>query len=562
MILLKTIQRHWRLYLFGWLSLFVFSIACTSKTTLVTQNTLKKILLKGNGAEPQDLDPHIVTGVPEHHILTALFEGLVAEDPKDLSPVPGVAESWKISPDQKTYTFSIRPQAKWSNGEALTAQDLVYSWKRVLSPKLGSPYAFMLFAVENAEKYNKGELKDFSQVGVQAPKPDTLVVRLRSPTPYFLRILQHYSTYPVPRSVIEKFGTIDAAGTAWTRAGALVCNGPFALQSWEMNKIITVKKNPFYWDQATVKLQEIHFFPTESQQTEERNFRAGELHVTDAIPPNKIEVYQKNDPHLIRIEPYLGTYYYRINTTRPGLKDVRVRKALAMSIDREAIVKNITRGGQLPAFAFVPPNTAGFTSQHAIAYDLAKAKKLLAEAGYPQGKGLPSFEILYNTSDAHKLIAEAIQQMWKNNLGIQVTLANQEWKVYLDSQKKMNYDLSRASWIGDYPDPDTFLNMFVSNGTQNQTGWTHSTYDRLIAESQRTADTSKRYESLQKAEKILLDEAPMIPIYTYTRVYLLSPDVKGWFSNILDHHPYKYVDLIQSEDRKLSSLKEKEGETG
>lgn len=514
--------------------------------TVVSKATQAQVLHQNNGTEPADLDPHIVTGVPEHHILAALFEGLVDEDPKDLSPVPGVAESWKVSKDGKVYTFYLNKNAKWSNGDPLTAHDFVYSWRRVLTPSLAGEYAYMLHYVKNAEAYNKGEIKDFSKVGAKALDDYTFQVTLRSKTPFFLYVLQHYATFPVHRATIEKFGKIDTRGSKWTRPGNMVSNGAFQLETWELNKVITVKRNPHYWDSKTVKLNGIHFHPIESQQTEERMFRAGELHVSHEIPINKIEVYKKENPELIRISPYLGTYFYRVNVTKPPLNDVKVRRALSMSVDRKQIVEKVSKGGQLPSHTFTPPGTSGYTAKATVPFNIEKAKALLAEAGYPNGKGFPSIEILYNTSENHKVIAEAVQQMWKKNLNISVTLANQDWKVYLSSQRTLDYGICRAGWIGDYPDPNTFLDMFVTGGGNNDTGWSNKKYDQLIAQAGRADTQAQRFKIFQEAEKILLEHSPVIPIYTYTRVFLISPDVQGWHPTILDHHPYKHVYLKNS----------------
>lgn len=539
------------------LGLVVFSLGfagCSKDAgTRVDQGTQAQVLHYGNGTEPQDLDPHIVTGVPEHNILAALFEGLVGENPKDLSPVPGMAESWEISNDLKQYTFKIRKDAKWSNGESFTAKDFVYSWKRILSPKLASEYAYMLYVVKNAEAFNKGKLKDFSKVGVKALDNHTLQVQLKGSTPYFLHLLQHYSTWPVHQATIEKFGTLDTRGSKWTRPGNLVGNGPFKLTNWELNKIVSVEKSPTYWDAAKVRLNGIHFYPTESQQTEERAFRAGQLHVTNEVPINKIAVYKKERPQDIQIHPYLGTYYYMINTTKKPFDNKLVRRALALSVDRKLIVERVTKGGQIPAFSFTPPNTAGYTARAKTEYNIEKAKELLAQAGYPNGKGLPDVEILYNTNESHKVIAEAVQQMWKKNLGVNAVLTNQEWKVYLNTRRNLSYGaVARAGWIGDYPDPNNFLDMFITDSGNNDTGWSNKKYDQLIAQAAVTADRDERLETFQKAESILMEELPVIPIYTYTRVYLKSPDVKGWYPNILDHHPYKHVYLERSKEIQLS----------
>ncbi|MFC1816491.1 peptide ABC transporter substrate-binding protein [Thermodesulfobacteriota bacterium] len=523
--------------------LVVVSSCGKEKETNVSAGTKNQVLHMGNGTEPQDLDPHTVTGVPEHRIISALLEGLVIENPVDLTPEPGMAEAWTISGDQKTYVFKIRKNVKWSNGDPVSAHDFVYSWKRLLSPGLGAEYAYQLFYLQNAALYYKGELKDFNEVGVIAIDDSTLQVTLANPTPFFLSLLTHYSTFPVHRGTIEKFGKIDTRGTKWTRPGNYVGNGPFILKKWELNKIIVTEKNPHYWNANIVRLKEIHFHPIDSKLTEERMFRSGQLHLTNSVPSEKIEGYKNNAPQRLKITPYLGTYYYLFNTLRKPFDDLRVRRAFALSIDRRQIVDKVTKGGQIPAHAFTPPETQGYTSKASIPHDIEAARSLLAEAGYPEGRGFPKCELLYNTSEDHRKIAVAIQQMWKTALNVNVTLANQDWKVYLDSRKNKDYDLSRAGWIGDYADPNTFLDMFVTDGGNNHSGWSNKTYDSLIAQAAKTTDREKRYRMFQKAEKIFLEEAPIIPIYTYTNTFLISPDVKGWHPNILDHHPYQYVYL-------------------
>lgn len=497
----------------------------------------------GNGTEPQDLDPHTIQGVPEHKIIMALFEGLASEDPKDLHPVPAVAKSWDISPDGLVYTFHLRENAKWSNGDPLTADDFVSSYQRILSPALASEYAYLVFDyVVGAKEYYDGKLKDFTQVGFKALDARTLRVTLKSPTPYLLKIIaSHYAWTPVPVKVIAKYGPVDQQRTAWTRPGNIVGNGPFILKEWLPNQKIVVVRNPNYWDAATVKLDAIEFYPTEDISGEERMFRTGQLDMTNELPNAKIDVYRKEYPAALRIEPWLGLYFYRCNVTRPPLTDKRVRKALALAIDRESLVKNVVRGEEQPAYAVSYPDTAGYTPRARLSGGLAEAKRLLAEAGYPDGKGCPVIELLYNTSENHRAIAEVIQAMWRKNLGVEVRLVNQEWKVYLDMEQTGNYTLSRAGWIADYVDPNVFLEIWVTGNGNNQTNWSNPEYDRLYASALTAKNEQERYEIYQKMDAILVDEVPIIPIYYYTRVHAVSPRVKGYYPTLLDNHPYKYI---------------------
>lgn len=518
--------------------------SCSMRSqTNVEVGRQKQILHFGNADEPQGLDPQTVTGIPEWHIIQALFEGLVSKNPATLAIEPGVAESWTLSDDQKVYTFHLRENARWSNGDPVTARDFVFSWKRALMPALGNLYAYMFYCIKNAKPFFEGQIRDFEQVGVKALDDRTLRVELQEPTPYFLQLLDHYSYFPVQQKTIERFGAMDERGTRWTRPGNFVGNGPFRLKEWILNRILIVEKNPMYWDAKTVRLQEIYFYPIQNSSTEERMYRALQLHVTDKVPAEKIAVYRAQDPASLHIAPRLGTYFYRFNTTVKPMDDVRVRRALAMSIDRRQLVEKITKGGQLPAYALTPPDTNGYTPHAGIPYDVPAARRLLAEAGYPDGKGFPKLELMFNTDELNRKIATAIQQMWKNALNIEVSLVTQDWKVHLDRESNLQYQMSRASWIGDYLDPTTFLDIFIKDGGNNRTGWSNPRYDQLLAQAAQTADQEERYALLQQAEQILVDEAPLMPIYTYTQVRLISSDVKGWEENILDQHPYKYLYL-------------------
>jgi len=497
----------------------------------------------GNGAEPQDLDPQAVTGDIEHRIIMALFEGLVTNDPQDLHPVPGQAESWEISEDGRVYTFHLRAGLKWSNGDPITADDFVQSYKRMLTPSFAAEYASMLYNfVQGAEEYYNGQLKDFSQVGFKALDARTLQVALKKPTPYLLKLIaSHYAWNVVPIKVIEKFGPIDQRRSDWTKATNLVSNGPFKLKEWLPSQKIVVTRNPNYWDATNVKLDEIEFYPTEDLNNEERMFRTGLLDRTLDMPLSKIDVYRKKYPEALHIDPFLCVYFYRCNVTRPPLNDKRVRKALALAIDRESLVKNVTRGGQIPAYALSYPGIAGYAPRAKLEGGLTEAKRLLAEAGYPDGKGFPPIEFLYNTHDGHRVIAEAIQAMWRTNLGVEITLHNQEWKVYLDSQHRHNFQMMRAGWVADYVDPNTFLEIWTTDNGNNDSLWSNAEYDHLFQSALAAKNDTERYEIYQQMDAILVDECPIIPIYHYTHVYALNPKVKGYYPTLLDIHPYKTI---------------------
>jgi oligopeptide transport system substrate-binding protein len=516
---------------------------CGRRQTLVEIANRAEQYRVGNGDEPGDLDPQIAIGQIEHDIMLSLYEGLVYGDAKDVSPRPGVAESWDISPDGLVYTFHLRRSARWSNGETVTARDFYESYHRMLLPSLGAQYAYMLYPVTNAEAFNSGQITNFDQVGFKVLDDHTLQVSLHSPTPYLLSMMVHDSWYPVPIATIKKYGAIDDRSNPWTRPEHFVGNGPFTLKEWRMNSHILVVKSPTYWDAEHVRLHSIYFDPEESYDTEERMFRSGQLHTIRQAPISKVAFYRKYKPRLINIYPELTTYFYKFNVTRPPLTDKRVRLALAMAIDRRAITETVTRAGEIPAYCLTPPGTAGYTAKARLREDPAEARRLLAEAGYPDGKDFPNLSMLYNTLQNHKAIAEAMQEMWRKNLNIHVTLRNEEWKVYLDAMRNTNYDIGRGSWGADYIDPGTFLDLFLSDGGNNETGWSNPDYDRLCRQAASTGDRAARYAAFQKAEAILMDEMPIFPIYIYSNARLIQPCVKGWYPNLLDQSDYRSIYL-------------------
>ena len=401
----------------------------------------------------------------------------------------------------------------------------------------------MLYVLKNGEQFHNGSLKDFGQAGVKALDPKTLQVTLAGPTPYFLNMLKHYSWYPVNPETVDKFGGMTDRQSGWSTLDNYVGNGPFKLKKWVTNQIIEVERNPSYWDAKTVKLNGIRFFPVDNVGTEETMYRSGRLHLTSTVNPDKIATFKREMPDQMMITPYLGSYFFRLNVTRKPFDDPRVRKALALAIDKQLLVDKVTQGGQAPATGFVPAGIPGFAPYTGVKYDPEAAKRLLAEAGYPGGKEFPKKEILINTSEAHRKVAEAIQAMWRQNLGIDVGIYNQEWKVFLDSQSKLDYDISRSGWIGDYVYPTNFLDIFTKGNGNNDTGWTNPKYDALIEQARASGNEEERFALLHQAEGILMDELPVLPIYWYTRTYLKSPLVEGWNSKLLDNHPYKYVSL-------------------
>ncbi len=633
-----------------------------------------------NGTEPKSLDPHVATGEPEHRLLEAIFEGLTRLDSRSLEPAPGVAESWEITPDGKTYTFHLRSNARWSDGRPLTAHDFSYSWRRLQRPEQGAEYAYIMHMVRYAEAFNtyraqadalegpvqvavdellarypeqipiaalreldkrqdlhgilKGtpnpklrafllrpdrdakasELRELRAElaaegarrrranreadahfgidgGVYARDDRTLVVELTAPTPYFLELTNFYPFFPVPRWVVDRFAR------DWFLPGKVVGNGPFVLASWRVGDRIRLERSPTYWGKSDVKLASVDARAVENTTTSLNLYLTGEI---DWLPSGYLP--QELGPDLRKrpdayVGPALIAYYYRINCTRKPFDDVRVRKALNLAIDRAQIAKDVLMMGQAPAFHMVPPGLHGYRPPPSgISYDVAEARRLLAEAGFPDGRGFPKFGILFNTLEAHKKLAEVVADQLRRNLNINAAAYNQEWQSYQESTRSMNYDLSRYGWVGDYEDPNTFLDIWLTNGGNNRTGWGSVVYDRLIeaasdvdryvtapdfvlehahdperlkalaARVNASDDASRRLAAmselrmalLAEAEGILVrDEFPVIPLYFYVVNGMVRPHVKGFYSrlrgadgterpNFRDIHPLRDLDVDRS----------------
>jgi oligopeptide transport system substrate-binding protein len=472
--------------------------------------------------EPKVLDPALSTGLPESRVEHACFEGLTNFGVND-RPVPAGAVRWKISSDGKTYTFYLRKKAKWSNGDPVTAYDYEYAWKRLLDPKTGSAYAGNLYYLQNGEEYNTGKIKNAAAVGVKAKNKTTLVVTLKAPCSYFLSLTVQPSLYPLNRKVIEANPKWDSAPKTY------IGNGPFKLAKWVHQEKLELVPNPYYWNKSKVKLAKLVCYTIEEQSTGLTMFETGKLDVLDELPRQEIPRLEKKG--LIKLTPTIGTYYYLINVKKKPFKDPLVRKALALAIDRGQIIKYITKGGEKASLAFVPfgvPDAVGASEFRTVGGnyfkdgDIDNAKKLLKEAGYADPKKFPTIQILYNTSETHKQIAEVIQEMWRKRLGINVTLTNQEWKVYLESRKHGDFEIARSSWFGDYVDPMTFLDLWTSDNGNNFSGWSNARYDKLIAQAKVTVNAKARLKLLHKAEKLLMAEMPIIPIHYYTRPVLIS----------------------------------------
>ena len=488
-----------------------------------------------NGAEPEGIDPGLISGQPDGRVARAMFEGLAIPDPVTLEPTPGQAYRWEISPDGITYTFHLRPGLKWSDGSPLTAQDFLWSWRRVIRPETASRNANLLYPILNAEAFNKGEITDIATVGMAAPDDSTFEVRLAAPTSYFLFMTQYYTFLPVPRAVIETHGP------RWTRPENVISNGPFALERWRQGDRFEFRRNPLYWDASTVRLERIVMLSVDDLNTCANLYKAG---VTDWNPsgylPSQFIPYLKGYADL-QTGPYHAVYFYSVNCTRKPFDNVWVRRALAYAVDRDAITRDLLKGTR-PAWGnLTPMGYPGYQQPPGMKYDPERARACLARAGFPGGKGLPKVALLFNTSEDHRRIAEAVQQMWKRELGIQVELANQEWGSYLQATTQLQYDVARRSWIGDYLDPTTFLGLMRTGDGNNRTGWSDPRYDALLRRAALELDATLRMRTLAEAESLMLDQAPVIPIYHYATTALVKPYVRGLHSTTLDTHPLKYV---------------------
>jgi oligopeptide transport system substrate-binding protein len=580
-----------------------------------------------NGTEIKTVDPATATGVPEGRIIREIFEGLCGWHPADLHPIPGVAKSWDISADKKTYTFHLRKNARWTDGTPVTAEDFVYSWRRFLHPATAAEYSYEMWYIVNAERFTKqqvqvgdvveielpksadntdtdrpfapgkiikgkllsidpsdappngdnavepGEseagsgdlaylvavdgvprrfhrgglraedyvwlLPDFDTVGIKALDVHTLEVKLKHPVPYFLDLTGFYPFAPVNRRCVESYSNTD-----WTKPENIVSNGPFQLEMRRVRDRIRLVKSPTYWDRDNVRLEIVDALAVESLTTGLNLYLTNQADWIEYVPNAVVKdlIAQKRPD--FKPAPYITTYFYRLNVTRPPLNNPLVRRALNLATNKRDIVERVTMAGQQPARSMVPPvieDRSHYKPALTDDFNPERARQLLAEAGYPDGKGFPTIAIDYNTNDTHKSIAELLQFQSKKHLGIQVELRALEWQAYLQNQQALQYDLSRSGWVGDYPDPNTFLGLWTSDSGNNKTGWANAQYDALIQKAQFEADEQKRNEFFREAERILMDELPVIPVYFYVSTSMVKPYVRGYFPNFHDLHPLRDV---------------------
>ncbi|MGL4381273.1 MAG: ABC transporter substrate-binding protein [Vibrio sp.] len=518
------------------------AVAATSLTSIAanvpagTKLAPVQELVRGNGTEVASLDPHKTEGVPESNVIRDLLEGLVNQDANG-NVVPGVAERWETT-DNTTFTFHIRPDAKWSNGEPVTAHDFVYSFQRAVDPATASPYSWYMeyTKMKNAKEIIAGE-KDKSTLGVTALDDKTLRFELESPVPYFVMMMGHTTVKPVHRATIEKYGE------QWTKPENYVGNGAYVLDKWVVNERLELKRNPQYWDDKHTVINKVTYLPIENQVAEMNRFLSGEIQITNELPLEHFKRLKKEHPQSVLVQGQLCTYYYGFNTAKAPFDDVRVRQALSYAIDRDVISDAILGQGQKPAFFLMPEITAGFAAEMP-AYGkmtqkqrIAEAKKLLEAAGYNKANPL-KFTLLYNTSENHKKIATAIQSMWKTGLGVDIALENQEWKTFLDTRRQGNFDATRAGWCGDYNEASSFLTLMMSSNSSNDAKYHSAEYDATLEKAMTSTSEQERQKLYAEAEKLLARDMPIAPIYQYVISRLVSPTVGGYPANNAEDKVY------------------------
>lgn len=502
----------------------------------------EQVLRAGNGVEPETLDPHRSEGVSSANILRDLYEGLCSVSPRG-EVVPGAAESWTVSADGRDYLFTLRPQARWSNGDPLTAEDFAAGLRRSVDPATASNFAQMLSPIENADAIIAGRLKP-EQLAVTVLDAQRLHIRLQAPAPHFLGMLTHSATYPIHRPSLQTWGKDFA------RPGRLISNGAYRLEDWVVQSQVSLRRNPHYWDDARTRIDRVIYYPTEDLNSELKRYRAGELDYTYDIPLVQLRWIRENLGDQLRIATYAGNYYYGFNLTRPPFKDnLKLRQALNLAVDRELIVRKVMNGAALPAYGWVPPGTWNYTPQKPAwagwskEKRLAEARRLYAEAGYGPERPL-EVEVRYNTHDDHKRVAVVIAAMWKQNLGVRTRLVNEEFKVYINNrQLRKVTEAFRATWIGDYDDASSFTDILHSTHGQNDQGYNNPQYDFLLARAAAEPDVAKRRSLLEEAERLALADAPVLPIYFYVSKHLVKPWVQGWEDNLLDYHYSKDLSL-------------------
>jgi oligopeptide transport system substrate-binding protein len=506
------------------------------------QSATAAVLHRGLTSDPESVDPHKARSVQAGDVLRDIGEGLLTFSATG-ELIAGTADEWTVSDDGLTYTFHIRDNARWSNGEAVTADHFAFSLRRLVDPETAAFYAQMLGDIVNAQDIIAGGAPP-SQLGVEAIDDSTLVITLLRPTPYLLSLLTYPSTFPVHPGAIEKHGD------AFTRPGNLLSNGAYKLDAWEPGSVLELSRNEQYWNNAQTAIDKVRHHILTQEMTELNRYRAGEIHITDSVPPDSFELVRDEYPDELHIAPYLGVYYYGFNLTKPPFKDSpALREALSMAVDRDVLVASITGRGEAPAFSWVPPGVDNYEPRRFSYADAsqeqrnAQARRRLREAGYGEDNPL-QIELRYNTSDTQQRIALAVQSMWRDVLGVETTLINEEFQVLLANMRDREVtQVFRSSWIGDYNDAHTFLSVMEGGSPSNMPGYENEEYDALMQQAAEQVDPKRRRYFLEEAERVLLADHPVIPLYFYVSKHLVSPDVGGWGDNVLDYHYSQHLSL-------------------
>jgi oligopeptide transport system substrate-binding protein len=492
-------------------------------------------LVVHNGPEPETIDPQVLTGQADGRVAAALFEGLTRFNPVDGRAIPGLAESWEISPDGRRYRFRLREGIVWSTGEPIRAEDFVWSWRRAVMPATAADYSAQFFHLENGEAIVTGKEKDVARLGVEAPDARTVEVRLVNPAPFFLELAASRIFAPIPRHLVDRFGD------QWIRAEPLSCSGPYQLMQWRVNDRFRLRRNPRYWDAASVGTERIDLLSGDNAGTALNLFLRGDvdLIIDRKIIPGELGPDLAQRPDFHRFD-FLGCDFIRFNTGRKPFDDPKVRKAFALALDRPAITRRITRLGERPTGAITPLGAGGYEPPQGMGLDVEQARRLLAEAGFPEGRGFPRVEYTYNVGTRlYEQVGVEIQAQLLAHLGVRIQLRPLEWKTYLTEMSRQNYDFIRGSWIGDYNDPLTFLDCFLSDSGNNRTGWRQPRYDALLRSAGAAADPAARLALLRRAEVLLVEEeVPVTGLYSYVGLCAYRTDRLGGFHvNLIDEHP-------------------------
>jgi oligopeptide transport system substrate-binding protein len=492
-------------------------------------------LQRGLLTDPETLDQHRSRSIQAADVIRDLGEGLVSYSATG-ELIPGAAEKWEVSADGLKYTFQLRDGLRWSNGDVLTADDFVAGMRRLVDPSTAAFYANMLESIENAAGIVSGDIP-VSMLGVDAPDDRTLVLRLAQQTPYLISLLTHPSTFPIHRESLAEHGD------GFARPGRLVSNGAYKLEAWVPGSLISLKRNEHYWNNAATAIDAVNYHVIVQDNSELNRYRAGELHMTSTVPPDSFAQIREEYGDQLRVAPYLGVYYYGFNLTKPPFKDNRaLRQALSMAVDRQLLAEKVVGRGEEPAFSWVPPGVNNYEPPRSSFAALSKsereqvARRLYKEAGYTEDKPL-RVEVRYNTNDTNKKIAVAIQSMWLEVLGVEATLINEEAQVWLANMKEAEVtQVFRASWMGDYNDAHTFLSVLQGGGAANMTRYANPDYDALMARAAEQTDPNQRKLLLEEAERVMLADYPVIPMYFFVSKHLVSPEIAGWGDNVLDYH--------------------------